>query len=48
MVIVLPEAKKVRKGSKNVIFVEVSRCRYLDRRSIEPSPKLLLENERKS
>ncbi len=38
----LPEAKKFRKGSKNFIFVEVSRCRYLDRRSIEPSPNIPL------
>jgi hypothetical protein len=35
----LPDAKKLRKGSKIFkCFVEVQRCRYLDRRGIEPSP----------
>ncbi len=38
MGILLPEAKKSEKPPKNFIFVEVLPFRYLDRRSIEPSP----------
>jgi hypothetical protein len=32
MEMLLPDVKKFRKDSKVLIFVEVSRCRYLDRR----------------
>ncbi len=39
MEILLPEAKKFRKASQKFNFVAVSRCRYLDRISIEPSPR---------
>jgi hypothetical protein len=40
----LPDAKKLRKGSKDFSFVEVSRCRYLDNKSIEPSPQFYVDD----
>jgi hypothetical protein len=36
MEMLLPAAQKWRKSLKSFIIVEVSRCRYLDRRNIEP------------